>query len=253
MDRNPLRQETTLDMSRRRAQEDQRNRRDSGGEGRRRPALVLSAWLQPSCRSPAEDRSATAQDDARSVVDPCIPQPQSRRAESESMGPATSSGACLAAFVFPVLLAKQGNVYAPDDDLLAWFQNFGGVHEVPPDDVPTGMVVVGLNSPRSNTTLRLQRLLRRRIEPSVQRQVRELQLRYVGVFVPLVRTEGGECLGAKGADDAAEYVGLLVVELNELADLFLDPRDCPLDVDRFQALRQRGRAGRHLGALMIHH
>lgn len=77
-------------------------------------------------------------------------------------------------------------------------------------------------------------------------------LRYVGVLVLPVRAERIERLDSKDADNAAEHVGLLVVDINELSGLLLDVLPCLANVDWLESLGQRagGRLDRWHGPKM---
>lgn len=96
----------------------------------------------------------------------------------------------LTPLVLPITRCQERDVYTPDDHRTAGFDRLGGVNQIAPNDVPARMIVVGLYGPRPRAALRLQCFLRRGIESSTERQVRESLLRHVWVLVLLIWTDG---------------------------------------------------------------
>lgn len=70
----------------------------------------------------------------------------------------------LTSLILPVVSCQKDNVYTPDNYRAAWLNRLGGVHEIAPYDVPTGMIVVRLYRPGPRAALRLQGLIWRGIE-----------------------------------------------------------------------------------------
>jgi len=112
----------------------------------------------------SEDRAAIFQDDARQHVSGSALEFRRRQLDSECVGAAATQRACFAGFVFPVILPKEHHVDAPNHDRAVGFDRHRRINEVSPDDVPSRMIVVGLDRPSSRTALRLQRQLGRRVE-----------------------------------------------------------------------------------------
>lgn len=88
-----------------------------------------------------------------------------------------------ATLILPVVFVNKRDVDSPNDDLTSPFDRFGRVHQIAPDDVPTGMVIVRLHRPWASASFRFECLLRRRIEFSAKGKVRETLLCYIGMFV----------------------------------------------------------------------
>src|SRR5438128_759007 len=84
------------------------------------------------------------------------------------------------------------------------------------------MIVVRLNSPRPSCALRLERLFRRRIQSAPERQIRESLLSHVAVFVFFVRAERVQRAYAEYADECAEDVSLLEIDLHQVCRFLLD-------------------------------
>ena len=75
---------------------------------------------------------------------------------------------------------------------------------------------------------------------TIQRKIRKALLSCVWVLMFLVWAEHCQSLRAEDSNDAAEDVGLFVVDLNQFGATSLDVINGFPDVDKFQALRQRG-------------
>ena len=74
----------------------------------------------------------------------------------------------LTTFILPIFRCQEDDVHASDHYRMAGLNRLRGVHEVAPNDVPAGMIVVGLDRPRPRAAFGLQGLLWRRIEPAMQ-------------------------------------------------------------------------------------
>lgn len=96
-----------------------------------------------------------------------------------------------------------------------------------------------LQRPRSSRTFRLECLLRRWIEPASQRKIGEPLLGYIGMLVLLVGAKGVKGLGTHNADDSAENVGLLEINVNEFSRSVLHMLDGFANVANTQ-LRRKG-------------
>lgn len=116
-----------------------------------------------------------------------------------------------AALVLPLLALEEREIDAPDEDRSAPFHSPRRIDRVAPHDVPTRVIVVRLNCPRTRTALRFQRFPWWRVEFTLQGKIGEALLRNVGVFVPLIWAEGIECPDAHDADDSTEDVRLFQV------------------------------------------
>lgn len=100
------------------------------------------------------------------------------------------------------------------------------------------MIIVRLDSPRPNAAFRFEGLRRGWIEFSFQRQVRKALLRYIGMFVLLIRADCMQRLHTQNANDAAENIGLLIVQVDQFRRFLLDVVDRALDMQCGQVLRQ---------------
>jgi hypothetical protein len=94
-----------------------------------------------------------------------------RRADTEGMGPPAALRAGFATLVFPVVFFYEGHIDSPNHHRPTGLDRLRGINQVAPDNVPAGMVVVGLNRPGTRTPLRFERQFRRRVEFTAQRQV----------------------------------------------------------------------------------
>lgn len=91
---------------------------------------------------------------------------------------------------------------------------------------------MGLDRPRSLAALGFKCLLGRRVQLSVEREVGEPLLSNVWVLVFLVGAESVQPLCSENADDGAEDVGLLDVNVDEVSGFLFDVLDCLFDVNR---------------------
>ena len=87
---------------------------------------------------------------------------------------------------------------------------------------------------------------------TIQRKIRNALLSYVWVLMFLVWAEHCQSLRAEDSNDAAEDVSLFVVDLDQFGATLLDVINGFPDVDKFQALRQRGVAAMGHASRMRH-
>lgn len=116
-----------------------------------------------------------------------------------------------AAFVLPIVRLNKWRIHPPDDNGFPALLSFRWVDGIPPYDVPSRMVVVGLDCPGASAALRLQGFVRRWIETPFQREIGESLPGHVGVFVALVWTEGIERPHARNPNYAAKDIRLLEI------------------------------------------
>jgi len=65
------------------------------------------------------------------------------------------------AFVLPVILREEWNIHPPHEDGPAGFHLLGWVDAVPPNDVPSRVVVMRLDRPRAGASFGFERFYRR--------------------------------------------------------------------------------------------
>lgn len=94
--------------------------------------------------SASKNRAASAYDDPRTLVRDRVPEPLGGILHSEGVSAPAATFGGLAAFVLPIFLSKERNIDSPDCHQLARLRTLGLVHSVAPDNVPAGMIVVGL-------------------------------------------------------------------------------------------------------------
>ena len=95
-----------------------------------------------------EHRATLMNGDSGALVHGAFFQKRCGKLDSEGVRPAPAPLSRLAAFVFPVLLAKKGNIDPPNRNKFAWLHSFGLVDGIAPDNVPTWVIVVRLQSPK---------------------------------------------------------------------------------------------------------
>ena len=128
-----------------------------------------------------------------------------------------------ARFIFPVITIQERDIDAPDDDRVTRLNPLGDVHQVAPDDIPTRVVVVGLEGPRPLTRLRFERLIRsggiRRVSVL---QIRETLLCRVGVPALFVNALRVKSAGTVNAYDGTENVRLFEIYVQQIREVSLD-------------------------------
>ncbi len=88
-----------------------------------------------------------------------------------------------------------------------------------------------LNRPRPRAAFRFERLRSRWSQPASEREIGESLLRDIGMLVLPIRADRVERLDPIDADDAAEDVRLLKVNIDELSGLALYVVDSPLNMN----------------------
>lgn len=110
--------------------------------GQRGPWSIRLAAALASIGTIGEGRFALAQDDPGVAIDDRASEAVGRKLDPEGMGSATSALTRFASLVLPVIFSKEGNIDPPDDDRTSALDDFRGVDQVSPDDVPAGVVLV---------------------------------------------------------------------------------------------------------------
>ena len=141
--------------------------------------------------------------------------------DAEGMGAASLSRPGATSLVFPIGAYEKQHVDAPDHHLPALLDRHRGIDQIPPDDIPAGMIVVRLNGPRTAAALGFERKLGWGIKSAAKREVREALLSDIGVLMLFIGTDRIKCLDAGHSYNSAEYVRLLEIQIDPFARTLL--------------------------------
>src|ERR1017187_2661979 len=130
------------------------------GTSRRMSGMWQCKPTRGSIVAAAQDGAALAYLDPRTLIDDRVFEPLCRILNAEGMSTAATSFCGFAAFIFPVIFAKKGDIDSPDGDHLALLQTPCRVDGVTPNDVPASVVVMGLQRPGASRRFGLQSLFR---------------------------------------------------------------------------------------------
>lgn|SRR6266567_2801261 len=83
---------------------------------------------------------------------------------SEGVAASSTAFGSLATLVFPVFRPKEHDIHSSDGGDLAGLQPPGLINRITPNDIPAGMIVVGLQRPRPGRTFGFLCLFGRRIQ-----------------------------------------------------------------------------------------
>lgn len=149
------------------------------------------------------------------------------------MGAAALAFARTASLVFPVRFRQKNDIDTPDHNWAPRFERLGWISQIAPDHVPAGVIVMGLDGPRAGAPLRFQCLGGRRIQFAIEGEVWKPLLRHVRVLVFLVWADGMERFHTEYADDGAEDIRLLEIQIDQFGRFILDVVNGFSDMKRF--------------------
>ena len=135
---------------------------------------------------------------------------------SEGVSTAATSFGGRTALVFPIILPKEGNIHPPNGNHFPWLQPSSFIDRVPPDNVPTRVIYSETGEPTGESILSTQGLGHQADLNAHARQVWESLLRHIWMFVFLVRAQRVQRLYAHYADNRAEDICLLEVDVDQV-------------------------------------
>lgn len=160
--------------------------------------------------------------------------------DSERMRTSAALDASFASFVFPVTFVKGYNVNTPDYDRASRLNRLRWVNEITPDDIPPGVVIVGLNGPGPLAALAFETFVRRWVLAGASFvEIRKPLLSGVAVSMFFVSAETIKGFGSEDSNNGAEYIGLFVVEVDKVSQRAFDVVDRSTDRRDVEPRRER--------------
>ena len=117
------------------------------------PQLLVPSSLRVTISG---DRLAIPDDDVSSLVNRVPFELLCGISHSKGMSSAAAALTGATFLVFPIRFLQKNHVNAPDDHWLALFKRLCWIDQIPPDDVPAGMVIMRLYGPRPFTRFALK-------------------------------------------------------------------------------------------------
>src|SRR6185437_10472978 len=162
-------------------------------------------------------RLSTGENNVGALVHGAFAKLFGRELQAKGMRASTSERACFTSLIFPILLCDKNDINPPDDDGLAAFNRFRGIDQIPPNQIPARVVVMGLQFPRPFAALGFETNKRRRRRTAASsRKIRKPLLGEIAVATFFVDAEAIEGTNAIDADECAKDVRLFLIDIDEL-------------------------------------